>query len=218
MAIDWLITQHTKCIIKNSIEIAQRKAVYAGNLMHSECSPEMRHTVYRYQISYVQFPDPGVPISRFLSLKYKCCLGGRALTASVGRRGNVSTYTCLLEYRKTLLLLRASPCASGEAIKPNHWPLLEWLMCQFYLYENRIRGRKMPMASILWNSVYAENIHRRPGSMVYDLFFSIFRNMYALDNECCPFVLGIPLCITHGSPGMASHEQLQFCIQMLGLL
>lgn len=52
-----------------------------------------------------------------------------------------------------------------------------------------------------------------------DLFFSIFRNMYELDNERCPFVLGIPLCIAHGSPGMACHEQSRFClfIERLGL-
>lgn len=38
--------------------------------------------------------------------------------------------------------------------------------------------------------------------------------MYVLDSGCCPFVLGIPLCITHGSLGTASQDQLQFCIQV----
>lgn len=51
--------------------------------------------------------------------------------------------------------------------------------------------------------------------MADGLFFSIFRNTYALDNECCPsLVLGIPLCMARGSPGMASHEQSRSCIQM----
>lgn len=45
-------------------------------------------------------------------------------------------------------------------------------------------------------------------------FSSIFIKMFILENECCPFVLGISLCITHGSPGVASHEQLPFRIQM----
>lgn len=60
--------------------------------------------------------------------------------------------------------------------------------CVSFIYmKGRIRGKKMPMASVLRKSVYAENIHRRPGSIVCDLLFSIFRKMFILDNECCPF-------------------------------